>query len=278
MRKEMSRAAIDGVELEYQELGSGEPVVLVHAGIFWDFFAPLVEQPALAGRYRVVNYHRVGCAGSSRAPGPVSLAQEALHCRALMHHLGIERAHIVGHSNSGNLVLQLALDAPETVHSLVVAEPALMTVPSAPTARAFIGTAIQQYLAGDKAGAIETFLKGTCGPEYRAVVDAALPGAIARYAADADTFFGQQLPSVQQWSFGREEAGRITQPVLVVIGERSRQLSPIWNERQALLLSWLRNAEPFVLPKAAHLLQVENPRDMAEGLAAFFARHPCRHE
>ncbi|MGB8433584.1 MAG: alpha/beta hydrolase [Burkholderiales bacterium] len=274
MTRQMTRAAIDGVELEYQQLGSGEPVVLVHAGIFSDFFAPLVEQPALAGRYRVLNYHRVGCAGSSRALGAVSLAQEALHCRLLMRHLGIESAHIVGHSNSGNLVLQLAMDSPTAVHSLVVAEPALMTVPSAQTARAFIGAAMQQYRAGDKAGAVDTFLKGTCGQNYRAVVDAALPGALARYAADADTFFAQQLPAMQQWSFGRDEASRITQPVLAVIGEGSQQLSPIWNERQELLLSWLPNAEPFVLPKATHLLQVENPRDMAEGLAAFFTRHP----
>lgn len=274
MTQQMTRTAIDGVELEYQQLGSGEPVVLVHAGIFSDFFAPLVEQPALAGRYRVLNYHRVGCAGSSRALGAVSLAQEALHCRSLMRHLGIESAHIVGHSNSGNLVLQLAMDSPEAVQSLVVAEPALMTVPSAQTARAFIGTAMQQYRAGYKAGAVDTFLKGTCGPNYRAVVDAALPGALARYAADADTFFTQQLPAMQQWSFGRDEASRITQPVLAVIGERSQQLSPIWDERQELLLSWLPNAEPFVLPKATHLLQVENPRDMAEGLAAFFTRHP----
>ena len=34
------------------------------------------------------------------------------------------------------------------------------------------------------------------------------------------------------------------------------------------------NVEPFVLPGATHLLQVQNPRAMAEGLAAFFARHP----
>lgn len=274
---QMSRAAVDGVELEYQQVGSGEPVVLVHAGIFSDFFAPLVDQPALAERYRVVHYHRVGCAGSSRAPGPMSLAQEARHCRSLMRYLGIEKAHIVGHSNSGNLVLQLALDAPETVHSLVVAEPALMTVPSAQTARGFVGTAMQQYRAGDKVGAIDTFLRGTCGPEYRAAVDAALPGAIARYLADADTFFAQQLPAMQQWSFGPDEASRITQPVLAVVGERSKQLSPIWSERQELLLSWLPNAEPFVLPRATHLLQVENPRDMAEGLAGFFARHPFRN-
>jgi pimeloyl-ACP methyl ester carboxylesterase len=247
-------------------------VVLVHPGIFSDWFTLLTH--ALAGRFLVVSYHRAGCAGSSHVPGPVSIAQEAHHCRSLMRHIGIDRAHLVGHSNSGNLVLQLALDAPEVVHSLVVAEPALMTVPSAHTARTFVGAAMQQHVAGEKAAAIDTFLQGTCGPDYRAVIDLALPGSMGRYEADADTFFEQQLPALQQWSFSRNEARRITQPVLAVIGERSMNQSPIWNERQELLLGWLPDAEPFVLPGATHLLQIENPRGMAEGMAAFFARHP----
>jgi hypothetical protein len=61
-----SRAVVDGVELEYQVLGAGEPVVLVHAGVFADWFKPLLEEPALTGRCRVVSYHRVGYAGSGR--------------------------------------------------------------------------------------------------------------------------------------------------------------------------------------------------------------------
>ena len=119
-------------------------------------------------------------------------------------------------------------------------------------------------------------MQGVCGPGYRAVLDQALPRAFDQYVADADTFFGQQLPAMQQWSFTPEEARRITQPVLAVIGAKSKELSPIWNERQELLLAWLPNVEPFVLPDATHLLEVENPRGMAEGLAAFFARHPLK--
>jgi hypothetical protein len=34
------------------------------------------------------------------------------------------------------------------------------------------------------------------------------------------------------------------------------------------------NGEPFVVPNATHLLEVENPRGVAEGLVGFFARHP----
>jgi pimeloyl-ACP methyl ester carboxylesterase len=269
----MNRVALDEIELEYEVRGVGEPVVLMHAGVFADWFKPLLEEPALTSRYLLVRYHRIGYAGSSSIEGPVSIAQQAAHLRSLMRHLGITRAHIVGHSSSGNIALQLALDAPGLVQSLAILEPALMTVPSAQTSRAFVGTAMQLYLAGDKAGAVDTFLRGTCGPGYRALLDQALPGAFDHAVADADTFFGQELPAIQQWSFSREDASRITQPVLAVIGEKSRELSPIWGERQQLLLSWLPKAEPFILSGAAHLLHAQNPRGMAEGLAAFFARH-----
>lgn len=272
--RRMDRAALEGVELEYEVREAGEPVVLIHPGHFADWFTPLLAEPALTEHYRVLTYHRVGCAGSSHIAGPVSFAQQAAHCRSLMRHLGIERAHVVGHSSSGNIALQLALDTPDVVHSLALLEPALMSVPSVQTSRAFVGTAIQLYRAGDKAGAVDTFLQGVCGPGYRAVLDQALPGAFDQHVADAGTFFDQELQALQQWSFTPEDARRITQPVLAVIGGKSQEVDRIWEERQELLCSWLPNVEPFVLPDATHLLQVQNPRGMAEGLSAFFARHP----
>jgi hypothetical protein len=68
--------------------------------------------------------------------------------------------------------------------------------------------------------------------------------------------------------------------VLAVVGAISQQLDPIWKERQELLLSWLPRAEALVLPDAMHLMHAQNPRGMAEALAAFFAvtRSRCRPE
>ena len=221
-----------------------------------------------------MHYHRVGCAGSGRITGPVSVAQHAAHCRSLMRVLGIERAHVVGHSSSGNVALQLALDTPAAVHSLAILEPALYSVSSVKTSRAFVGAAVQLYRAHDRAAAIDTFLRGVCGPGYRAVLDRMLPGAFDQHVADADTFFEQEMPALQQWSFRQDDAKRIIQPVLAVVGARSLEFDPIWGERHQLLLDWLPNVESFVLSDATHLLQIENPRGMAEGLAGFFARHP----
>jgi pimeloyl-ACP methyl ester carboxylesterase len=175
--------------------------------------------------------------------------------------------------HGGNIALQLALDAPDVVQSLAILEPALMSVPSATTSRAFVGTTMQLYRSGDKSGAVDTFLRGTCGPGYRAVLDRVVPGSFDQYVADAETFFEQELPALQRWPFGREDAKRVGQPALAVVGALSLERNPIWGERQQLLLDWLPNVEPFVLPRATHLLEVENPRALAEGLAAFFARH-----
>ena len=72
----------------------------------------------------------------------------------------------------------------------------------------------------------------------------------------------------------RDRAGiarAITQPVLAVLGEDSDSR---FHQRQKLLLEWLPTVEPFVLTDAGHLLHVENPGGLAEGLAGFFTRHP----
>jgi pimeloyl-ACP methyl ester carboxylesterase len=272
--KQMNRAALEGIELEYEVRGAGEPVVLMHAGVCADFFKPLMEEPALADQHRLVRYHRVGYAGSGRLAGPVSIAQQATHCRSLLHHLGIERAHLVGHSSSAMMALQLALDAPEAVQTLALldaARPAPQSEMQMAFVKAVVQPAMQLYGAGDKAGAVDTWMQGTCGPDYQAGLEQVLPSAFDQAVADADTFFGQELPAVQQWSFGPEEASRITQPVLAVLGAKS---NPIFQERRELLLAWLPNVEPFVLPEATHLLQGQNPHGMAEALATFFARHP----
>jgi pimeloyl-ACP methyl ester carboxylesterase len=270
----MGRANLDGIELDYRIQGAGEPVVLVHAGLFADWFKPLLTESVLTSRYRVVSYQRVGYAGSSRVAGPVSLAQQAAHLRTLMRHLGIERAHLVGHSSGGNIILQAALDAPEMVASLAVLEPALTVVKSAAQREPAMAPVAERVRAGDKAGAVDAFMRAVADPSYRTVLDKVLPGAFDQGVADADTFFGQELPAIQQWSFRREDAARITHPVLAVIGEKNKALSPVWNERQEMLLTWLPNAEPFVLSGATHLLHVENARGMAEGLAGFVSRHP----
>lgn len=270
----MQRATVDDLTLEYVEHGAGEPVVLIHAGLCADWFMPLLDEPALAG-FRLIAYHRAGYAGSSRPWGPISIVDHARHCRGLLQRLAVESAHLVGHSSSADIALQLALDAPGAVRSLTLLEPALLTVPSrAAWGRAVAQPALERYRAGDRAAAADAWMRGVAGDDYRAALDSALPGAFEQIVADAPTFFEQELPAVQHWAFAEQDAQRITQPALAVLGGRSHEVSPVWEERQALLLAWLPNVEPLVLAGATHLLHLQNPRGMAEALADFVSRHP----
>src|SRR5262245_15311384 len=263
----MDRAALDGLELEYEIRGAGEPIVLVHHGAGARWFSPLLEEPALTCRYQLLRYHRAGYAGSSPLVAPLTFAQEAANFRALMRHLGLDRAHVVGHSASGCIALQIALDLPDIVRSVALLEPALLAVPSP----AEVPRALELYRAGETIAAVDTFLRGTCGQHYRAILEKAIPGAVDQALADADTFFSHELPALRKWSFASDEARRVRQPVLAVVGETS---DARFQQRQKLLLEWLPNVEPFVLAGAGHLLHLQNPSGMADGLAAFFARHP----
>ncbi|GAA3382052.1 alpha/beta fold hydrolase [Cryptosporangium minutisporangium] len=266
----MLRAAVRAdrdVRLEYEVRGSGEPLILLHGGLCAGSFRCLLERPELAGERRLIRYHRVGYAGSDRIDGPVSVGDQAAHCWSLMRHLGLGRADVVGHSSSADIALQLALDHPAAVRSLALLETALLTVPTGP----FAGDAMRHYQAGEKAAAVDVWLRGVAGPDYREALERVEPGAFDQAVGDADTFFGQELPAVRDWPFGPDEARRVEQPVLLVLGARSHEVSPVFGRRHELLRAWLPRAEPFVLADASHLLHVQNPAGMAEGLARFLA-------
>lgn len=121
-------------------------------------------------------------------------------------------------------------------------------------------TLARLYMTGDKAGAVGAFMQATLGPDYRQMLDAAVPSGYAQAVGDADPLFAQELPALQGWQFTREEARRISQPVLVVLGAESSALWTGFKEGYEVLLECIRRADGFVLPGANHGLQMQNPR------------------
>lgn len=117
----MKHAPVMGGELEYEVQGEGEPVLLIHGTLVAGSFVPVMNEPALAN-YRLIRYHRRGYAGST-APADKSNTVQVADAVALLRHLGINRAHVVGHSSGGQIALRLTLDTPDLVHSLAVLEP-----------------------------------------------------------------------------------------------------------------------------------------------------------
>jgi pimeloyl-ACP methyl ester carboxylesterase len=138
-----------------------------------------------------------------------------------------------------------------------------------------LAAAVPLYEAGDPGGAIDAFLDVVLGPgEYKSVAEANLPaGWHDRAVAGAGTFFRVEFPAFPEWQFTPELAGRITQPVLSVVGALS---DPFFREGDALIREWIPQSETFVLPGASHGLQFMNPGALATGLVAFLEKHPMR--
>ncbi len=264
----MPEFAFDDVVLTYEIRGRGEPVVLIHACPFVAWYEPLVER---LSDFSTLTYRRTLRTTSPAGFRSLTVAEDAAICTRLMAHLGWPKAHVVGHSYGALVALQLAVGSSDLVQSLVLLEPAARGVSSGEQAAAALQPVLAAYRAGDKVGAIDGFLRTVCGDGYRSTLDQALPEAFDTAVADADQFFQAEMSAVQQFSFGPDDAQRISPPVLNVGGSDSVGR---FIEVHHLVQSWFPRAERLSVPRAGHLLMVENPAAVAQGLREFFSRHP----
>jgi pimeloyl-ACP methyl ester carboxylesterase len=266
---------VNGVELEYEAIGSGEPVLLI-SPVLADGFLPLLSEPALADRYRLIRYHKRGWAGSTHTPPPVSVSDHAADAAALLDHLGVHRAHIAGHSSGAAVAAQLALDRPDVVHTLILLELSLLSVPSGEAFLEHAGPAFEAYASGDHSGALAMFMTGVSGLDWatcRALLDERVPGAVAQAVEDADTFFGVELPALTEWEFGPAHAAAIGQPVLSVLGSETERL---WVEVAEFLRASLRQVEELKVDGLGHLLHIQRSEPVARGMAEFLERNAIR--
>jgi len=254
--------------LEYETQGEGENVLLIHGSHIADSFLPWSKEPALAG-YHVIRYHRRGFAGSRAISAPYSIENQAHDALKLLNHLGVSRTHVIGHSYGGAIALQLAIDAADVVHSLVLLEPALMMVPSAPMFFEAMAPAMTRFASGDTDGAVDAFNQLLAGPQWREELERAVPGAPQQAIRDGATFFEVEVPALQKWVFDETQAARISQPVLYMLGAGSPVL---FDEGRQLLRSWLPQTEDVVIPATDHRLQMQTPGLTAQAVAGFLHR------
>jgi len=116
----------DGVTLSVQMAGAGEPLILLHGfpqnGLCWSKVAPV-----LAERFHVIIPDLRGYGGSDAPPDDdahrtYSKRRMARDVVALMDHLGLASAHILGHDRGARVSYRLALDHPERVRRLGIIE------------------------------------------------------------------------------------------------------------------------------------------------------------
>jgi 3-oxoadipate enol-lactonase len=114
---------VDDVNLYYELYGAGDPLVLV-AGTGISLAPWRVSQvPEFAKHYQVLIYDHRGLGRSDKPDMHYTTRLFGKDCVGLMNALGIERAHMMGHSMGARVCQWIALDYPEKVRSLVLSGP-----------------------------------------------------------------------------------------------------------------------------------------------------------
>lgn len=282
----MERARVNGIELEYEVRGSGEPLLLLHGGLLADENTPLLNEPALTDKYRVINYHRRGFADSDHPSGQAKIEDQVADATALLAKLGVERTHVVGHSLGGVIGIQLALDHPDAVHTLILLEPALMGAIAKSMAPPEAAAKSQEefregmtrvnaiFETGDRRGALMAFLETRAGGAFREVLDwLTTTGEFEQAVRDAGTFLGVEMPAAYAWNFGPEDAQRIKQPVLSILGAKSPERAQKVHE---ILKQWIPQTEEIKLENAEHALPLMDPPGIAGTIGGWLAKHPIK--
>ncbi|UHA73388.1 alpha/beta fold hydrolase [Paenibacillus sp. 481] len=109
------------MDLYYEGLGEGKPLVLVHSGAAdvrdWAYVAPILAQ-----QYQVIAFDGRGCGQSPSPIAPPNYVEDLL---SVLDHLQLEQATIVGHSIGGRIATEFALAYPQRVTKLVLVAPGL---------------------------------------------------------------------------------------------------------------------------------------------------------
>lgn len=112
-------ANINGVELYYEVHGEGPPLIMLHGGVTPSemYGAPLME---MAKSHRVVALHYQGHGLSKDSDRPWSFEAFADDVAALMDHLRIDKASVMGYSSGAQVALHVAIRHPRIVDKMIV--------------------------------------------------------------------------------------------------------------------------------------------------------------
>lgn len=112
-------AEVNGINLYYEIHGTGRPLVLLHGGLgSGEMFGPVLGR--LADGHRVIAVDLQGHGRTADVDRPISVVTMGDDIAALLRHLGIEQADVVGYSLGGGVAFQCASNHPELVRRLVM--------------------------------------------------------------------------------------------------------------------------------------------------------------
>lgn len=256
---------LDGTTLVYDVEGNGGALLLIHGGLgdrtMWED-----QVPAFSERYQTIVPDLRGFGASSLPADPFAWTDDL---RALLTHLGVDRAHVVGLSLGGSIALDFAETYPEMVRSLVLVGSGLPGFEWAEEEAARMNQADEIGESGDIARAVELELQlwidgrrppGQMDPAVRERVRVMNERAWRTPHEGGEPGMVQENP--------RERLADIAVPTLVVVGgDDVRGIHDI----AGILVSSIPEARLAVIPDAAHHPQMERPQDFNRLVLDFLA-------
>lgn len=117
----MPYAVLNKIRMHYEVFGQGDPVLMIN-GLSAPAVGWLMQSRVLSDRFQVITFDNRGVGETDLPPDPVyTTAQMADDAAALLRHLKVRRAHVVGASMGGTIAQELALRHPGLVRSLTLA-------------------------------------------------------------------------------------------------------------------------------------------------------------
>lgn len=110
---------VNGININYEVEGQGEPLVMI-MGVAATRIAWIFQTAAFKKRYQVVTFDNRGVGASDKPPGDYTIRMMADDTVGLMDNLGIDKAHILGVSMGGMIAQEIAINYPKRVLKLVL--------------------------------------------------------------------------------------------------------------------------------------------------------------
>jgi 3-oxoadipate enol-lactonase len=265
----MPRVNVNGINLYYEVSGSGPSVVLCHGytGSHQDW---MFQVPVLAQKYQVVTIDHRGH-GTSDAPSSAdsySIPTLGDDLYGLLNYLDIAECCLVGHSMGGLVALQLALDQPHVVSSLVLVDTASgpVDIPGHADRRAKLleiartdgMEAVFDYDARSNPLSLRRFER------YPKLFNRSMQ-RILDMPVDGYVYMGQALSECEDLTGRLKE---ISVPTLVMVGEEDLP----FQQPSRTVAEGIPNAQLRVVPQGLHCPQEEEPETFNQILLEFLTK------